>query len=78
MKLYSVCPSLELVEEEISWEEIPSAICDYKDYLRTMEEIREEEKILNEFDKTCKSIDDIPEHEQTEYIADLIINSFFN
>ena len=78
MKIYDVCPSLELVEEEISWEEIPSAICDYKDYLRTMEEIREEEKILNEFDNTCKSIDDIPEHEQTEYIADLIINSFFN
>ena len=48
MKIYGVCPSLELVEEEISWEEIPSAICDYKDYLRTMEEIREEEKILNE------------------------------
>ena len=55
MKLYSICPSLELVEEEISWEEI-----------------------LNEFDKTCKSIDDIPEGEQAEFIADMIINNFFN
>ena len=56
MKIYGVCPSLELVEEEISWEEI----------------------ILNEFDKTCKSIDDIPEGEQAEFIAFMIINSFFN
>ena len=61
MKIYDVCPSLELVKEEISWEEII-----------------QEEKILNEFDKTCKSIDDIPEGEQAEFIADIIINSFFN
>ena len=61
MKIYDVCPSLELVKEEISWEEII-----------------QEEKILNEFDKTCKSIDDIPEGEQAEFIADMIINSFFN
>ena len=61
MKIYDVCHSLELVKEEISWEEII-----------------QEEKILNEFDKTCKSIDDIPEGEQAEFIADMIINSFFN
>ena len=61
MKIYDVCPSLELVKEEISWEEII-----------------QEEKILNEFDKTCKSIDDIPEGEQAEFIADMIINNFFN
>ena len=55
MKIYDVCPSFELVEENISWE-----------------------KILSDFDKSCKSIDDIPEDEQTEFIADIIINSFFN
>ena len=48
---------LELAEENISWEEIPSAICDYKDYLKTLDEIREEE--------------------QTEFIADIILNSLF-
>lgn len=34
----------DLVEENVSWEEIPSAICDYKDYLKTLEEIRKEEQ----------------------------------
>lgn len=34
----------DLVEESVSWEEIPSVLCDYKDYLKTLEEIRKEEQ----------------------------------
>lgn len=34
----------DLVEETVSWEEIPSAICDYKDYLKTLDDIRKEEE----------------------------------
>lgn len=52
-----VCPSLELICDEIEWEEIPSA--------------------LDKFDMFCKSLDDIPECEQTEYLADIIYNSLF-
>lgn len=32
--------------------------------------------VLDKFDIFCKSLDDIPEHEQTEYLADIILNSF--
>jgi len=53
-----VCPSLELICDDIEWEEIPSA--------------------LDKFEMFCKSLDDIPECEQTEYLADLIIDSFTN
>ena len=49
-----VCPSLELVEENVEWEDIT----------------------LDKFDMFCKSLDDIPECEQTEYLADLIIDCF--
>ena len=72
-----VCPSLELMEEEIDWEEIPSAICDYKDYLKTMEEIKEEEKLIKEYDNFCKSLDDLSEDEQLDYLSDIIYNSLF-
>ena len=51
-----VCPSLELICDEIEWEEIPSA--------------------LDKFEIFCKSLDDIPECEQTEFLADIIIDSF--
>ena len=34
----------DLVEESVSWDEIPSVLCDYKDYLKTLEEIRKEEQ----------------------------------
>ena len=46
----------DLVEENIRWEEIHSA--------------------LDKFDMFCKSLDNIPEHEQTEFLADIILNSF--
>lgn len=46
----------DLIEENISWEEIPSE--------------------LDKFDMFCKSLDNIPEHEQTEFLADIILNSF--
>lgn len=39
----------DLVEESVSWEEIPSVLCDYKDYLKTLDDIRaEEQKELEE------------------------------
>jgi hypothetical protein len=34
----------DLVERNVSWDEIPSVLCDYKDYLKTLEEIRKEEQ----------------------------------
>lgn len=42
----------DLVERNVSWDEIPSVLCDYKDYLKTLEEIRkEEQKELEELDQ---------------------------
>jgi len=35
---------LELFEENVSWEEIPSVLVDYKDYLKTLDDIRKEEQ----------------------------------
>ena len=55
-----VCPSLELIEENIDWEEIT-----------------EKEKLIKEYDNFCKSLDDLSEDEQLEYLSDIIYNSLF-
>lgn len=54
---------LELIEENISWDDIYSL---------------DMASPINKFDAFCKSLDDIPEQEQTEFIADIILNSFLN
>ena len=48
----------DLIEENVSWEEIPSE--------------------LDKFDMFCKSLDNIPEHEQTEFLAEIILKQEAN
>ena len=51
-----VCPSLELIEEEIEWEEIDT---------------------IKDFEMFSKTLDDLSEDEQLEYLSDIIYNSLF-
>lgn len=51
-----VCPSLELMEEEIEWQEIDT---------------------IKDFEMFCKSLDDLSEDEQLDYLSDIIYNSLF-
>lgn len=55
---------LELVENNISWEEVPSALC--------------KPSAINEFDNYCKTLDNLSEEEQLDFITDMVLNSFFN
>ena len=36
--------TFDLIEENISWEEIPSVLFDCKDYLKTLDDIEKEEQ----------------------------------
>lgn len=49
---------LELVENNVSWEDIPS--------------------VIDEYDNLCKTLDNLSEEEQLEFLADMIYNSLFN
>lgn len=51
-----VCPSLELIEEEIEWEEIDT---------------------IKDFEMFSKTLDNLSEDEQLEYLSDIIYNSLF-
>ena len=55
---------LELVENNVCWEDIPSVLC--------------QPSALDEFDNLCKTLDNLPEEEQLEFLADMIYNSLFN
>lgn len=48
----------DLVERNVSWDEIPSVLCDYKDYLKTLEEIRKEEQEQKELEELAQHITD--------------------
>ena len=51
-----VCPSLELIEEEIEWEEIDT---------------------IKDYEMFSKTLDNLSEDEQLEYLSDIIYNSLF-
>ena len=51
-----VCPSLELMEENIEWEEIDT---------------------IKDFEMFSKTLDNLSEDEQLEYLSDIIYNSLF-
>lgn len=55
---------LELVENNVCWEDIPSVLC--------------QPSALDEFDNYCKTLDNLSEAEQLDFIADMVLNSFFN
>ena len=55
---------LELVENNVCWEDIPSVLC--------------QPSALDKFDNYCKTLDNLSEAEQLDFITDMVLNSFFN